>query len=181
MSPLSDEALAGGEAERGVPPGPEPAAVQPPATGLLRAFLEGGGRIASLERYGTLVARVLISQIFLISGLMKIVDWSGTEAQMASRGMFWIPFFHVAAMLVELGAGLSLLLGYKARLGALALFLFLIPVTLTFHNFWTYPEDQQQEQMILLMHNLTLMGGLLLVMTFGPGPLSLDLWRKRSS
>jgi putative oxidoreductase len=143
--------------------------------GLLRAFLEGGGRIASWERYGTLVARLLISQIFLISGFMKIADWSGTEAQMASRGMFWIPFFHVAAMLVELGAGLSLLLGSKARLGALALFLFLIPVTLTFHNFWTYPEEKQQEQMLFFLHNLALMGGLLLVMTWGPGPLSIDL------
>src|SRR5262245_16314398 len=101
------------------------------------ALLWGGGRIEALERYGTVAARILLSQIFLISGIMKIVDWAGTEAQMASRGMFWIPFFHVAAMLTELICGLSLLLGYKARVGALLLFLFLIPVTLTFHNFWT--------------------------------------------
>ncbi len=46
----------------------------------LWAFAGGEGRSAALERYGTLTARILISQIFLISGIMKIVDWSGTEA-----------------------------------------------------------------------------------------------------
>src|SRR5947209_6854851 len=156
-----------------------PAARQPAAVALGQ-FFRGWGRVEALDRYGPLVARILISQIFLISGVMKIVNWSGTEADMAGRGMFWIPFFHVAAMLVELGAGLALVLGYKARLGALLLFLFLIPVTLTFHNFWTYTDPKEQQvNMLFFMHNLTLMGGLLLVMTFGPGPLSLDLWRRR--
>jgi putative oxidoreductase len=153
-----------------------------PGAELLRAFVGGDGRVEGLERYGTLAARILISQIFLLSGVMKIVDWSGTEAQMASRGMFWIPFFHVAALLVELGAGLSLLLGYKARLGALVLFLFLIPVTLTFHNWWTYADPKEHHMnMLFFMHNLTLMGGLILVMTFGPGPLSIDLRGRRPS
>jgi len=142
--------------------------------GVDRSSISGYGRAEALERYGTLVARVLISQIFIISGFMKILDPSGTAAQMQSRGMFWIPLFMAGAVLVELGGGFSLLLGFRARLAALALFLFLIPVTLTFHNFWTYPEAERTEQMIMLMHNLTLMGGLLLVMTFGPGPWSVD-------
>src|SRR5205814_386699 len=114
------------------------------------------------------------------SGIVKIVDWSKTEAQMAGHGMFWVPLFHVAALLIELAGGLSLLLGYKARLGALALFLFLIPVTLTFHSFWTYTDPTaRQLNMLFFMHNLTLMGGLLLVFVFGPGPLSIDRkgWR----
>ena len=128
---------------------------------ILHALLGGGERVESLERYGTLAARVLMSQIFLVSGAMKALNPAGAEKEMAEHGMFWIPFFHVAAMLVELGAGLSLLLGYKARPGALMLFLFLIPVTLTFHNFWTYADPKEQkENMILFMHNLALMGGL---------------------
>jgi len=133
-----------------------------------------------MERYGTLVARLLISQIFLLSGIQKILDPAATQEQMASRGMFWIPFFMWAAAAVELAGGLSVLLGWKARLGAALLILFLIPVTLTFHNFWTYPPDQQQQQMILFMHNLALMGGLLLVVTIGPGPLSIDHNKVRS-
>src|SRR5688572_32273361 len=94
----------------------------------------------------------------------------------------WIPFFLWAAVAVELCGGLSVLFGYMTRLGALALFLFLIPVTLTFHNFWTYTDPKEyQDNMILFMHNLTLMGGLLLVVTFGPGSLSADLKGRRPS
>jgi putative oxidoreductase len=145
----------------------------PSDTGWLRTIVNGE-RVESLEKYGAIPARLLISQIFIFSGVGKIIDPQGTMAQMEGRGMFWIPFFLVAAIVFELAGGFSVLLGYKARLGALALFLFLIPVTLTFHNFWTYPEDQKQQQMIMFMHNLTLMGGLLLLMSYGPGPFSLD-------
>lgn len=141
---------------------------------LRRAFLHGDGRVDALERYGPLAARLLICPIFILSGVMKALAPEQTAAQMESRGMFWVPFFLWAAVAVEVVGGLSLLLGLRARLGALLLFLFLIPVTLTFHNFWTYPPEQQRMQMTLFLHNLTLMGGLLLVMTFGPGPLSID-------
>jgi putative oxidoreductase len=176
------EPVAGHEPGHAVLPDDRPPAMPHPAANFLRALVGDPGPIEALQRFGTLVARLLISQIFIISGFMKIVDWSGTEDQMASRGMVGIPFFHVAALLVELGAGLSLLLGYQTRLGALVLFLFLIPVTLTFHNFWTYPDPKEQQvNMIMFMHNLTLMGGLLLVMTIGPGPFSIDYWRRKSS
>jgi putative oxidoreductase len=182
MSNLWSGPVAGTEAGRGVPRGANRTAVAWPGTSAFWAFVRREGRVEALERYGTLAARILMSQVFLLSGVMKILDWSGTEAQMAGRGMFWIPFFHVAALLTELAGGLSLLLGYKARLGALLLFLFLIPVTLTFHNFWTYADPKDQHvNMLFFMHNLTLLGGLLLIMTIGPGPLSIDLWKRRSA
>jgi putative oxidoreductase len=170
-----------GTIDQGIVPGTGSASVQQPALSTARAFIEGHGRIEALQRYGTLAARILMSQIFLVSGMMKIVDWSGTEAEMAEHGMFWVPFFHISALLIELLGGLSLLLGYKTRLGALVLFLFLIPVTLTFHHFWTFAGEKQKLNMLFFMHNLTLLGGLLLLMTLGPGPLSLDFWRRRSS
>jgi len=56
------------------------------APSLLRAFLRGDGRIEGLERYGTLAARVLLSQIFLLSGVMKVLDPAGTASQMEGRG-----------------------------------------------------------------------------------------------
>jgi putative oxidoreductase len=171
--------VVGGPADRGVFAGPSSG--RRPAASAWWAFLGGEGRAEALERYGALAARALVSQIFLISGVMKIVDWSGTEEQMAKQQMFAIPFFHVAAMLVELAAGLSLLLGYKARLGALLLFLYLIPVTFTFHHFWSYPPEKQQDQMFFFIHNWALMGGLLYLTVWGPGPLSLDLKGRRPS
>lgn len=144
-----------------------------------RNFFSGRGEVAVLDKYGTLVARILISIIFLASGIMKIVDWSGTEAHMASRGMFWIPFFHVLALMTEIGAGTCLLLGNKIRLSSAVLILFLIPVTLTFHNFWTYADPKEQQlNMIMFLHNLALMGGLMYVLVHGAGPVSVDANRK---
>jgi putative oxidoreductase len=157
-----------------------PSATRELGTDFVSAFVGRSGRIVALERYAPLVARILISQIFLLSGMQKVMDPAGTAAAMEERGMFWIPLFLWAAVAVELLGGLSLLLGFKARLGALLLFLFLIPVTLTFHNFWTESDPKEfRDNMILLMHNLTLMGGLLLVMTYGAGPFSFDQQGRR--
>ena len=179
--PLGEPA-AGSEAGRRSSADVIPSSTEQPATNLLWAFLGGDGRVEVLVRYAPPVARLLIAQIFIISGIMKIMDPAGTAAQMEGRGMFWVPFFLWSAAAVELGCGLSLLLGYKTRLGALVLFLFLIPVTLTFHNFWTYADPKERHvNMLFFMHNLALMGGLLLVITFGAGPFSLDHRRRRAS
>lgn len=134
----------------------------------------GMSRIESLERYGAALARVLLSQIFIMSGISKIMDWNGTQAYMASRGMVMIPFMLLAATIIELGGGLALFLGYKTRLVATVLFLFMIPTTLVFHNFWAYPPEQQHLQSIMFMKNLAIMGGLLSIASFGPGLCSLD-------
>src|SRR4051812_3966691 len=90
-----------------------------PSPGARAAF-------ARVEEFAPLVGRILLSTIFLISGAMKIVGWNETEGMMASMGMPAVPLFHVAAILVELGAGLGVLLGCQARVSALVLFLFLI-------------------------------------------------------
>ena len=67
-----------------------------------------------------------------------------------------------------------LILGWKARLAAGVLFLWMIPVTLMFHNFWAAPADQQMIQQIMFLKNFAMMGGFLYVMTFGSGPYSLE-------
>ena len=129
------------------------------------------------ERIGPLIGRIFLSVIFILAGLGKIGDWSGTAGYMASRGMPAIPLFLTLAIVFEVLGGFSLLLGFKTKIGALALFLSLVPVTLIFHNFWTYPEAQQQIQMIMFLKNLAIMGGLLTLAAAGPGPLSLDARR----
>ncbi len=154
-------------------------------------FWAGEGQCATLERYGALVARFLLSQIFLVSGVSKILTWNGmlgyTQASF-DRFFGWLgagpetltglhgamPILLGLAAATEIVFGLSVLLGFRARLGALVLFLFLIPATLVFHSFWTYPEAQHQAQMINFMKNLAIMGGLWMVLVFGPGFCSLD-------
>lgn len=143
-------------------------------SGFWHVLLGAPGHLGPLERYATVLGRLLISQIFLASGVQKIMDWSGTEKLMADHGMPLVPLLLVGAILTELGGGMSLLLGCKARLGALWLFLFLIPTTLVFHAFWTSPPEKLQIQSIMFMKNLAIMGGLLFIASFGPGPLSVD-------
>lgn len=120
-------------------------------------------------KFVPLIARILIAAIFLMAGTQKVFDFSGTQQYMASKGMPLTALFLVGAILAELGGGLSVLLGLKARWGATALFLFLIPTTLIFHT-----EFSVQLQVIMFMKNLAIMGGLLMVAYFGPGPVSID-------
>jgi len=121
---------------------------------------------------------LLIAQIFLLSGINKIGNWEQTAGYMASKGMPIVPLFLIGAIVLEIGGGLSVLLGYKARLGALLLLIFIIPATLIFHNFWAYQGMEQQMQMINFMKNLAIMGGLLLLIAFGAGEISLDSAKK---
>ncbi|MFL5339158.1 MAG: DoxX family protein [Gemmataceae bacterium] len=138
-------------------------------------------RYRPLERFWVGTGRTLLALIFVLSGISKIMDWSGTEAEMAQHGMVAIPIFLALAIAVEIVGGLSVFLGFLGRIGALMLFLYLIPVTLVFHNFWNYPPDQQKMQMINFLKNLAIMGGLGLMVCFGSGLCSIDeLIRRRS-
>ena len=117
-------------------------------------------------RYLVMFGRVLLSVIFLLSGLGKIIDWDGNAQLMASQGMPLIPLLLVGAIVTELAGGLSVLVGWKARWGALLLFLYLIPTTLIFHDFWAFTGTEMQTQLVNFLKNLSIMGGLLLVAAY---------------
>jgi putative oxidoreductase len=127
-----------------------------------------------INKFGPLLGRILIAQIFLMSGFSKIGGFAGTAGYMASKGLPMVDVLLAITILIELGGGLMILAGFKARFGAMALFLWMIPVTLLFHNFWAVPADQQQIQVIMFMKNLAIMGGMLYIMAFGSGPMSID-------
>jgi putative oxidoreductase len=119
-----------------------------------------------------LLGRTLLSAIFLISGVHKLMAWHETAAQMENEGMVAVPFFLGAAVVLELAGGLSVLMGFHARLGATALIVFLIPTTVIYHDFWTFQGEQQQMQLIHFMKNLAIIGGLAILAAFGPGRLA---------
>ena len=125
-------------------------------------------------RTAVLVGRVLLSSIFILSGIQKVLGWSGTLDYVASQGLQPAWLFAGGAAAVEIIAGLSVLTGTFARFGALALFLFLIPTTLLFHDFWTFGGQERQMQMANFLKNLAIMGGLSLVIGFGAGNVSVD-------
>src|SRR3989339_161443 len=104
-----------------------------------------------------LIARILISAIFLMSGWGKIINPAGTQQYMAAHGMPFAGLLLLGAIILEIGGGLSVLLGYKARWGAIALVVFLIPTTIIFHT-----KFSEQLQVIMFMKNLAILGGLLM-------------------
>jgi putative oxidoreductase len=131
------------------------------------------GLVHTIEHAIPLLGRFLLSFIFLLSAVGKLSQFNGTAQMMEGKGMLLAPFFLVMAILFELIGGLSILLGYKARIGALMLIVFLIPATLIFHNFWAYTGGEHMAQMTNFLKNLAIMGGLLQIVPHGPGALSL--------
>jgi putative oxidoreductase len=127
-----------------------------------------------LDEYGPLTGRILISLIFILSGISKIDGFANTAAYMASKGLPMVDLLLAASIVIEVGGALMILVGYKARLGAMALFLWMVPVTFIMHNFWSVPADQHLMQQIMFLKNMAMMGAMLFIMVFGPGPMSVD-------
>ncbi len=127
-----------------------------------------------VKQYGPLIGRILMALIFLRSGFGKVTDFAGVAGYMASKGMPMAEFLLVGAIIFELVGAILLVIGWKMRWGALLLVVFMIPTTLIFHNFWAVDAAQYQNQFNHFMKNVAMIGGLLYMMAFGAGPLSLD-------
>jgi putative oxidoreductase len=132
-----------------------------------------------VKTYGPLAGRILLALIFVISGYNKLVGFDGTVGYIASKGLPLPQLAAAAAIAIELVGGVLLVIGWQTRWAATAIFLFMIPTTLIFHAFWAAPAANLQMETIQFMKNLCIMGGMLYVMAFGAGPLSVDN-RKRA-
>lgn len=128
----------------------------------------------SVRQFAPLVGRILIAQIFLLSGVSKIGGFAQTAAGMAQKGLPLAEVLLVITIIVEIGGALMILLGWKARIGALALLLWMIPVTLLYHNFWAMEGMQAYINQIMFQKNLVMMGAMLYIYAFGSGPYSLE-------
>ncbi len=119
-----------------------------------------------------LVGRILLALIFFLSGIHKIGGYEGTQAYMAQMGVpgMLLP----AVILLEVGGGLALMLGWFARVVSLALALFTLAAAVLFHS-----NFADQIQFIMFMKNLSMAGGLLMVTAYGAGCWSLDARRQR--
>jgi putative oxidoreductase len=125
-----------------------------------------------ISKLAQVVGRVALVTIFIASGLGKLAGWRGTVAYAGSKGVS--ETLLAIATAFELIGAVSVLVGFKARWGALALIIFLVPVTLVFHNFWAVPAAQQQMEMVNFLKNLAICGGLLIVFGRGAGAFSID-------
>ena len=128
-----------------------------------------------LKSFGILIGRILLVLIFLRSGIGKIEDFGGTAQYMASHGIApYTNFFLVGAIFFELVGSITVIFGYFARFGTILLLLFLIPTTLIFHDMFVDPK-----MWIEFMKNVGIFGGLLVLLSVGPGRFSLDYFFRR--
>lgn len=124
--------------------------------------------------FASLAGRILLATIFLLSGLTKFTDWNGTAQYMSAHGVPMIPLLLPIAGIIEIAGGLAILLGAQARVAATLLFLYLIPTTFVFHNFWGQTGMENVDQMHHFLKNLAIMGGLAMIVGLGPGAPSIE-------
>lgn len=121
-----------------------------------------------------LVGRMLLGVLFVISGWEKLTAFAGTAGYIASKGLPMPEVLAAIAIVIELGGGLALLVGFKARWAALAMAVFTVVITPIFHNYWAAPAAEALAEQTHFLKNLSIIGGMLLVVAFGPGRFSLD-------
>ncbi|MGB8524891.1 MAG: DoxX family protein [Candidatus Acidiferrales bacterium] len=134
----------------------------------------------SSSSFTPLAGRILISVLFLISGFFKIGGYSQMVGYSASKGLPMAGVAIACAAVIELAGGLAIIAGFQTKIAAWLLFLYLIPVTFYFHNFWAMHGAEQQENMINLLKNAAIMGGLVILATYGAGPYSVDHARAKA-
>jgi putative oxidoreductase len=121
-----------------------------------------------------LAGRVLLALIFLVYGVIKITTIPATTAYMTKMGLPAPELMAWLAAIIELVAGVLLVIGWQTRKVAWFLFLYVIIATGIGHRFWDYPDAARAAQMTHFFKNVCIMGGLMLLAYFGPGRASVD-------
>jgi putative oxidoreductase len=129
----------------------------------------------------TVLGRLLLCTIFFMAAVgNKIPHFSDVAKIMESVGVPAPSLLLAGAIVFLLVGSLSVIVGFKARIGAVLLLTFLVLASYYFHPFWKLDGQAQQEQMIHFMKNLSMMGAMLFIVANGSGPMSVDsLMRKR--
>src|SRR6516225_9492888 len=126
----------------------------------------------NLERYGdaaALIGRLFFSSMFLAFSYGKLTAFGGTSGYLASLGLPAPALFTLLAIIIEIGGGLLMLVGYQTRLVALGLAIFVLVAAFIGHS-----QLDNQNQFMHFMKNMAIVGGSLAFVAFGAGAYSLD-------
>ena len=121
-----------------------------------------------------LVGRILIAPLFIPAGWGKLMGFAGTVGYITSAGLPLPQVAAAIAVIVELGLGILLLVGFKTRLVALVLAIFTVATAVFFHNYWAMPADKVMSNQMNFYKNLAIAGGMLAFAAFGGGRFSVD-------
>ncbi len=122
-----------------------------------------------------LIGRIMFALIFISGGIMgHFMNMSATAGYAASMGLpYATAGVVVTGVMITLG-GILIVLGYKVRVGAVLILVFLLLSNFTIHTFWAIPDPMMSQlQMAMFMKNLSMAGGALIIYYFGSGPYSL--------
>jgi len=120
--------------------------------------------IATTQRTLLIAGRVLLGLYFIIPGLTKIAQFSEMSAYMALHGVPLVPVLLVITIILQVGGGACLALGYRAQLMAFLLAGLTLMISLNMHDFWnSYENTDAGHEMQNFIKNLAIMGGLMFV------------------
>jgi putative oxidoreductase len=125
-----------------------------------------------MEKQATLIAaagRLLIAVLFIMSGLSKLAAPAMTQGYIASVGLPAPLLGYLIAIIVEVGGGILLLVGFQTRIVGLVMAIFTMATAVFFHH-----DFADQNTMVHFLKNVAITGGLLQVVAFGAGPFSID-------
>ena len=128
------------------------------------------------------LGRVMLCTIFFMSAVGNKIPHFGAVSDVMGKVGIPAPSLMLAGAIVFLLAGsVSIVVGYRAPMGAGLLLVFLVLATYYFHGFWREADPKaQQDQMIQFMKNLGLMGAMLLIIANGAGPWSVDAMKVKT-
>ena len=121
-----------------------------------------------------LVGRILLAAIFLVAGIRKVMAFAGTVGYFTKLGFPAPEAMAVLAILIEVGGGALLILGWQTRRIAWLMIAFVVIATFMAHRFWQFDAAQYANQMNHFLKNAAIVGGLLYAAVMGAGALSLD-------
>jgi putative oxidoreductase len=121
-----------------------------------------------------LIGRVLIGILFLVAGIMKAMNIAGTTGYMTKLGFPAPELMAYLSTIIELAAGVMLIIGWQTRGVAWLLVVYVAIATGMAHRFWEYDPAQRVNQINHFLKNLALIGAMLYIIVGGPGSASID-------
>jgi putative oxidoreductase len=131
----------------------------------------------TFEKINVTAGRVLLGlYFFLPGGVSKVFGYQGTADYMADNGMIYVPFFLILTIIIQLGCGGAMIVGYKTKATAFLLAGLTLIINLVIHDFWTLPagELQTAHETQNFVKNLGIIAGLMVAAGLGGGAWSLD-------
>lgn len=132
--------------------------------------------LTNFEKLMVTSGRVLLGLYFILPGLTKVFGFEANANYMAEHGMVMIPFFLVLTIIIQLGGGAAMVVGYKTKPVAFLLAGLTLVISLVMHDFWTLPAGELQtgHETQNFVKNMAIMAGLLMASGLGGGAWSLD-------